>query len=338
MPMPPSKIKQLMWGNALATYYFLYQIRNAQGNADEALKYYISYSNAEDTVNKIRHSEELLQLQTNFETERYEEEINSLEQENAIKELRLEQSTYLMTGLAGLVIIILLIALFIIRLNKLRDQQQTLILQQKLFRSQMNPHFLFNSLSSIHDLIIYEKSVKAGKYLLKFSKLVRNIMDSSVEEYVLLEDEISTIENYLELQKVRFPDKFDYSIEIDKAIDPEIMKIPPMLAQPFIENSIEHGFKHKKGIGNLHISFVLNDQQIRFEVEDDGIGRDKAQEILFRQNKDHKSMATNITLERIKVLNKKNKTKITLNIQDLKNDNDEPIGTKVTFEIPIVFR
>jgi sensor histidine kinase YesM len=111
-----------------------------------------------------------------------------------------------------------------------------------------------------------------------------------------------------------------------------------MLVQPFIENSIEHGFKHKKGKGNLHISFVLNDEHIRLEVEDDGIGRDKAQEILFKQNKDHRSMATTITLERIQVLNKKLKKKITLDIQDLKNDNDEPIGTKVTFEIPAVFR
>ena len=317
-------------------YYMLYHLKNAKGNSDEALKYYIAYSNAEDTVNKIRHSEELLQFQTNFETERYEEEINNLEQENAIKELRLEQSTYLMTGLAGLVIIILLIALFIIRLNKLRDQQQTLVLQQKLFRSQMNPHFIFNSLTSIQNYIMDEEAHQASKYLSRFAKLIRHILDSSVEEYVTLEEEISTIENYLELQQIRFKNKFEYSIEIDEKITPENINIPPMLAQPFIENSIEHGIKYRKTKGYIHIRFLLKNNYLVFEVEDDGVGRKKAQEILYKQNNEHKSLATAITYERIRVLNKKLRKKIILGIKDLVSTENEPAGTKVILQIPII--
>jgi len=338
VPLPLKFVKEMMWIYGELIYHKLYQINKKKKRIYKELEYHIAYSKTRNTLNKLMRNREAIELQTKYESERKDQQIENLSKENEFKDLRIFQSRIILFSLVGLVILIVILAIVLVRQYKLREQQKNLLLQQKLFRSQMNPHFLFNSLSSIHDLIIYEKSAKAGKYLSKFSKLVRNIMESSVEEYVLLEDEISTIENYLELQKIRFPDKFDYSIEIDKAIDPEIMKIPPMLAQPIIENSIEHGFKHKKGIGNLHIRFELNDQQIRFEVEDDGIGRDKAQEILFKQNKDHKSMATNITLERIKVLNKKNKTKITLNIQDLKNDNDEPIGTKVIFEIPIVFR
>jgi len=337
VPLPIKFVKEMMWIYGESIYHKLYQINEKKTRVYEELEYYIAYSKARDTLNKLMRNREQIELQTKYESERKDQQIDNLSKENEFKDFRISQSRIILFGLVGLVILIVILAIVLVRQNKLREHQRNLLLQQKLFRSQMNPHFLFNSLSSIHDLIIYEKSAEAGKYLLKFAKLVRNILDSSVEEYVLLEDEISTIKNYLELQKVRFPDKFDYSIEIDKTLDPEIMKIPPMLAQPFIENSIEHGFKNKKGKGNLHISFVLNDQQIRFDVEDDGIGRDKAQEILFKQNKDHKSMATTITLERIQVLNKKQKKKITLDIQDLKDDNNIPTGTKVTFEIPIVF-
>lgn len=334
IPLPPEKMKELMWKSGKYMYYMLYQIKNAKGKTDEALKYYIAYSNAEDTVNKISHSHELIQLQTNYETERYEEEIKNLSQENAIHEYRLEHSRYLLFGLVGFVIVILLVAFFIVRLNKLQGQQQNLLLQQKLFRSQMNPHFIFNSLTSIQNFILDEEAHKASKYLSRFSKLVRNILDSSIEEYVPLEEEISTIENYLELQKIRFQNKFDYTIEVDEAINPESMNIPPMLAQPFIENSIEHGIKHKKIKGNIHIRFSLKNNMIVFEVEDDGVGRDKAREILYEQNKEHKSLATAITLERIRVLNKKLKKKIMLHILDLKNSENEPLGTKVQIKIP----
>jgi LytS/YehU family sensor histidine kinase len=220
------------------------------------------------------------------------------------------------------------------RQNKLKTDQQMMGLQQKLFRSQMNPHFIFNSLASIQNFMIKQDSKKASIYLSRFSELIRSILDSSAEEYIPFEKEKNTIENYLELQKVRFPDKFDYSIDVDKNIDPENMMIPPMLAQPFIENSIEHGFKHKKAKGNLRIRFVLKGNLIVFEIEDDGIGREKAQEIVYKLNKDHRSMATGITRERLTVLNKKLKQKISLIISDLKNENNEPAGTKVVFDIP----
>jgi len=200
----------------------------------------------------------------------------------------------------------------------------------------MNPHFLFNSLSSIHNFIIQRNSTKAAEYLLKFSKLVRNILDSSVKDYVLLDKEISTIENYLELQKIRFSDKFDFAIKVDESINTESTNIPPMLLQPFIENSIEHGFKYKETKGNISITFKLENGIVIVDLIDDGIGREKAQEILFDENREHKSLATAITKDRIRVLNIKRKKKITLNILDLHNDNGEPSGTRVTFEIPFI--
>ncbi len=198
----------------------------------------------------------------------------------------------------------------------------------------MNPHFIFNSLTSIQNYILDEEAHIASKYLSRFSKLVRSILDSSVEDHVSLEEEIATIENYLELQKIRFQDKFDYSIEVDEKINPENMNIPPMLAQPFIENCIEHGIKHKKSKGHISIRFKSKGNYIMYEVEDDGVGRDKARDILSRQNKNHKSLATAITLERIQVLNKKLKKKISLYVQDLSNSKNESSGTKVQIIIP----
>jgi len=227
------------------------------------------------------------------------------------------------------------------------------MLKQQLFRSQMNPHFIFNSLGSIQSSIINEEPGKAIRYLSRFSKLMRNILDSSIEEVVPLEEELKTIENYLELQKVRYADKFDYTIDIDTDIDTETVMVPPMLAQPFIENAIEHGIKHKVGKGKIEIRIRRSTHRLIdasthrlidpsthrtpdpliFEVEDDGIGRQKAQEILMQQDAKHKSLATVITRERIAALNRKSKKKITLEIIDLKDEKGLARGTLVRFKL-----
>jgi len=274
-------------------------------------------------------------MQTRYESDRKDQQIDYLSKENEFKDTQLSQTRIILFGLAGLVILIVILAFVLIRQNKLREQQKNLLLQQKLFRSQMNPHFLFNSLASIHNFMLNENTVKAASYLSRFSKLVRAILNSSVEEYITLTEEIGTIENYLELQKVRFPDLFDYTIEVDDTINPEITNIPSMLTQPFIENAIEHGIKHKNSKGNISVRCKLKDEKIVFDVEDDGVGRARAKEILNKQDKDHKSLATAITYERIRVLNKKLKKKIILGIKDLMDSENKPAGTKVILQIPI---
>lgn len=334
-PLPTVLIKEMIWQSGLTTYYWLYKINEAKKKNDKALKYHIAYTNGVDTLNKMKRRRETIELQTKYESDRNEEQIGLLSQENALQELRLKQSRYFLFSLGGLVIFVILVAIFIIRLNKLRDRQQTLALQQKLFRSQMNPHFIFNSLTSIQNYILDEEADKASKYLSRFAKLIRNILDSSIEESVPLQEEISTIENYLELQQIRFKNKFDYFIDIGGKIKPDNISIPPMLAQPFIENAIEHGIKYKKSKGNIYLRFRLKNNYLVFEVEDDGVGRMQAKEILYKLNNEHKSLATAITHERIRVMNKKRKKKITLQILDLKDNNDEAAGTKVLLTIPI---
>jgi len=336
-PLPPIRLKEMMWNEGRILYKLLYRLKTIKNETEQALKYHIAYSNAKDTLNKIRRECETVELQTRFESKGKDQRIATLLLENKLKESQLYQNRLLLLSSFGLLLIVLLFGYLLFRQNKLKTDQQMLVLQQKFFRSQMNPHFIFNSMASIQNFVVNQDSKKASIYLSRFSELVRSILDNSVQEYIPFEKEVNTIENYLELQKVRFPDKFDYYVNVDDNIDPENMLIPPMLAQPFIENSIEHGFKHKEAQGKLEIRFTLKGNLIVFEIQDDGVGRDKAQEIEYKLHKDHRSMATDITRERLLVLNKKLKQKISLIISDLKDEKDKPAGTKVVLDIPIKF-
>ncbi len=334
-PIPPVKLKEMTWGEGMFMYWSLYLLRSAQNRTAEALHYHIAYSDARDTLDKLQRNREIIEMQTRYESERKDQQIQTLSLENELKASRLQQNRYFLFGSAGLSVMILMLGFILFRQNKLKTEQQMMVLQQRLFRSQMNPHFIFNSLASIQNFIVKQDSRKANIFLSKFSELVRSILDNSTQEYITFDKEISTIQNYLELQKVRYSDKFDYTIDVDEAIDTESLMIPPMLAQPVIENAIEHGIRHKETIGKIIIRFHLKDNTVMFEVEDDGIGREKAMEIIQKQDKEHKSFATAITRERIQVLNKKLKKKISMNILDLKNEKDEPLGTRVMFEIPV---
>ncbi|MEZ5196995.1 MAG: histidine kinase [Bacteroidales bacterium] len=334
-PLSPAYKKYYAWTTMFEAYELLQAIYEKQQDISAAYSTFKSSSTIKDSITNFEKNKELSEILIKYETEQKEKQILVLSQENQLQELKIRQNTFFLLGLGGMIILVVLFAVMLLRQNKIKADQQAILLKQQLFRSQMNPHFIFNSLGSIQSSIINEEPDKAVKYLSKFSKLMRNILDSSQEETISLKDELTTIENYLELQKVRFPRKFDYSVEVDEDIDEEQLFLPPMLAQPFIENAIEHGIKHKGSKGNIHVRFKLNELNLIYEVEDDGIGRDKAQEIQLNQNSDHKSLATTITQERIKVLNKKLKHKIKLEIFDLKNEKGEATGTKVIFEVPV---
>jgi tetratricopeptide (TPR) repeat protein len=334
VPLSPRFQKEMMWSFGQRTYYGLYQVYTSKANAVEALKYHILYANARDTLSNIQRIKDAMEVTTKYETTRKEEEIALLSQMTEIQKFRLRQSSYLMFGFAGLIILVIILAMLLIRQNKLREERKTLLLQQRLFRSQMNPHFLFNSLGSIHNFILSENAAKAAIYLNRFSKLVRSILNSSVNDFFSLEEEIGMIENYLELQKVRFPGKFDFTIKVDDVIDTEEVHIPSMLTQPFIENAIHHGIKMKPVVGNIWIRFKRQDSVIIFEVEDDGVGRKKASELQVKQKSKHKPLSTSITAERIRVLNKTLEKKIKLEIRDLTDARHEPLGTLVRIELP----
>jgi ligand-binding sensor domain-containing protein/two-component sensor histidine kinase len=203
--------------------------------------------------------------------------------------------------------------------------------EMQTLRSQMNPHFIFNTLNSINSYIIENKREVASEYLTTFSKLMRNILDLSKHEIITLEKEISTLNLYMELEALRLENKFDYTIIIDKHIELELVKIPPLIIQPFVENAIWHGLHNKKENGHILIRVDEKDKNLLLvTVEDNGIGR-KASSMLKKEQVKHKSYGIEITVNRLQLLDKHNGVEII----DLYNSENVAAGTRVEIKINI---
>lgn len=207
-------------------------------------------------------------------------------------------------------------------------------LEQKLLISQMNPHFIFNSLSAIQSFVYRNQAEDAGNYLSSFSRLVRLILENSRSASISVAQEVQTLELYLELQRLRFPDKFDYSINIAPRLKQTSFKIPPMMAQPFIENSIEHGLLHKKEKGNILIELSEQNGLFSIVVQDDGVGLKKSEQINLSKNDSHTSYATSITHERILNIAKGRKRGVGVKVIDLFALG--MIGTRVEIVFPVI--
>ncbi|MCW3102049.1 MAG: hypothetical protein JWO09_489 [Bacteroidetes bacterium] len=316
--------------NAYGNIVDAYEGLNDYKNANKYLQKYIALN---DSLYNKEKSQQIIDMQTKYESEKKENDNKLLLQQNQIQQLQLSRSHYLVAGISLVLLLVIAIAFLFIRQGKLNARQRTVQLEQQLLRSQMNPHFIFNSLIAIESYIYKNEAKEAGRYLSGFARLMRLILENSREEYIPLSKEIQTLEYYLQLQKNRFDNSFEYSIELAEGLDPESIAIPPMLAQPFIENSIEHGLKNTDKPGEIRIYFKLEDRQLVFEVKDNGIGLERSLAIR-EQNKTHQSMATAITMERLSVLNRRKRKKIRLLIADLKDSVDNVLGTQVSFAIP----
>jgi tetratricopeptide (TPR) repeat protein len=311
-------------------------IYTRQRKYDKALYYYKSATTIKDTLENIDIRKKINELQTKYETEKKEHQLFVLSKQNEIQLLQLNRSRFMNIGLAALICVFLLIAFLLFRQYRLNAEHKSLMLEQKLLRTQMNPHFIFNSLTSIQSYLFDDDKMLAGKYIADFASLMRLILENSREEFITLDKEINTLKYYLELQKLRYENKFDFSITVDPALNIEMDVIPPMLGQPFVENSIKHGIAKKDTRGKIFVRINSKDKYIVFEIEDNGIGRAKAKEMQESENSKHISLALAITDERLKNFNKRNRKKIRFEIIDLE-DNGQPTGTLVRFEIPLVY-
>lgn len=215
-----------------------------------------------------------------------------------------------------------------------KDLRQSLLTS---IRTQMNPHFIFNALNTIHSFIYTNDKKNASDYLVKFSDLTRLVLEMSEKEAVSLKEEIKALELYLSLENVRLNEMLDYNFIIDSTIVKDYIRIPPMIIQPYVENAVKHGLLHKKGEKKLFIYFTLNKHLITITIEDNGVGRGKSKEINMIKAKSHKSFSTNANKKRIEILNLSQEGKKTgVEIVDLFDENKTPIGTRVIIEIPIV--
>ena len=311
-------------------YFNLHQAYRGNGQFKQALEAFTRHKILEDSVMVKANLEKIEELRERFETAEKEQEILMLHEKNKIQAIELRQQQLFMWG--SLIIATLLIGLifFFFRQRRLQLQQQAQVVEQRLLRSQMNPHFFFNTLSSIQRFLFEREDTRvAVRYLAKLSKLMRQILENSRETYISLGDEINTLENYLSLQKLRYEDQFQYSIEVSPGLDVDDILIPPMIAQPFVENAIEHGRLHQLDGGIICIRFSKHQDRLWLEIEDNGVGR-KVAELSHRDEK-HRSLATKITEDRLDLLKKQTRKKCTFQIYDLPER-----GTKVAFSFPLL--
>jgi tetratricopeptide (TPR) repeat protein len=295
-----------------------------------------------------------------FAAYNYEQKIALLDKEKQLHQQKISkaglQRNFLLTGIIAIVIIgaiffrsIILkrknevnlraIAENELKLQKLESektrvelQQQATELEMQALRAQMNPHFIFNCLSSINRFILKNEAESASDYLTKFSRLIRMVLNNSRKSAIILEDELEMLRLYLDLERLRFKNSFDYSITFHNNFDASSIYIPPLLLQPFAENAIWHGLMHKEGQGWLEIAFGLENRILNCYITDNGIGRNNAEALKSKSAEKKKSMGMQITADRIALLNRDMEQTI-FGIEDLVDENGKAIGTRVTIKI-----
>lgn len=328
--------------NELSSQKKLYDAYASINKPEEAVQAYSNYQNLLDSANKLRtnQKDELLQKQLALKTVEKEidvlererqldqETILLLEKEQEVNNSALQQQRILLYVLGFIITIFIFIAILVYRNTKAKNRANQL-LHLKNLRAQMNPHFIFNSLNSVNNYIAKSNERAANKYLAKFSRLMRMVLDYSQVEFISLTNEVELLRLYVELEHERFKDKFHYVFEVDETINTEQFQIPPMIVQPFIENAVWHGLRYKKEEGQLSIYFRDRGDHVEIEVSDDGIGRTKSQEIKTVNQKKHKSSGMRNIENRTEMIRSLFRKKIDYEISDL----SEGKGTRVIIKL-----
>lgn len=213
--------------------------------------------------------------------------------------------------------------------------QQLAEVQLAALRSQMNPHFIFNALNSIKKFVIANEPANAEKYLGKFSKLIRSILDNSQRGMVTVEKELQLLKLYLDLEQLRFGNKLQYDIEVDENINTTDMEIPSMIVQPFVENAMLHGIMHRETGGKVSIKFLDNKDWLEITIEDNGVGRKKSAQYKSENGEAHHSVGITIATKRLQALKKNEDTPAGIQIVDLVDETGEGSGTRVIISIPV---
>ena len=271
--------------------------------------------------------------------------------ENKLKSQQLKQQSFVKNALLAGLFLFLLLSIFVFRSLSLKRKNEKLRMQQHLevqqlasekkqvelemqaLRAQMNPHFIFNCLSSINRFILKNESKIASNYLTRFSRLIRMVLNNSQKPLISLDDELEMLELYLEMERLRFKNSFDYAITFLNAIDSDNVFIPPLLLQPFCENAIWHGLMHKTGQGRLDIELSMQDNILNCIITDNGVGREKAEEMNSKTAEKEKSMGLKITTERLALLNREKGLHTFYEIEDAKDADGSTAGTKVILKI-----
>ena len=335
-------------------YKLYWKLYGQQGKTDSAYKYYVEYIAIKDSILKDEYLRNIALSEMKSNDEQQKTKIDLLQKDQEIKQQQLMYQHQTLKGeslirniLIGSIITILVFGIFIFRNISLKRkneklqnerkhsqlQQQASELEMQALRAQMNPHFIFNCLSSINRYILINDTEAASSYLTKFSRLIRMALQQSEKSMITLEKELEMLRHYLDLERLRFRNVFDYSITFINTIDTSTIFVPPLILQPFAENAIWHGLMHKKGTGHLDIALSIEGKVLTGIISDNGIGRAEAALLKSKTAEKDKSMGMQITVERLALLNKTSDHKTFFEIEDIKNNEGKISGTKVQLKI-----
>lgn len=244
--------------------------------------------------------------------------IYQLESEKKLKDELIRKKNIFNYSLITALVLVLGMVFFIFRtLKKVQIKNKKIALQS--LRREMNPHFIFNSLNSVNQFIATNNELEANKYLTKFSKLMRGVMENSTEDFISFQQELDLLQNYLALEKTRFVYKFDYEISVDENLNQQNLQIPGMLIQPFLENAIWHGLRYRNDKGFLKLNFKKENNSLKISIEDNGIGIEESKKQKTHHQKNREGRGMKNTLERIQLLNDLYKKQIICTIKDKEN-------------------
>ena len=315
---------------ALVSLKEAYDLASKKGNSAEAkntlsalAKYYKSNGNEKESMalyeQFFQNFDELIQSDTtliNAKTFQVTEgKIRQLEKEKSLKdELITKKNTFNYFLLGSILLLLLLFAFIVKALYSIKTKNKEIALQS--LRREMNPHFIFNSLNSVNQFISENKELEANKYLTSYSNLMRDMMENSNKDFISLDKEVEQLKKYLDLEHLRFQDKFDFKITVDETLDTERVFVPNMIIQPHLENAIWHGLRYLDKKGFLKLQFRFVDGKIVVIIDDNGIGLTKSQELKTINQKVHESRGLNNTNERIGLLNELYKKNIAFEIKE----------------------
>ncbi|SHI36579.1 Histidine kinase [Flavobacterium terrae] len=330
--------------NAVASLKKAYSLASHYGKTDEVksslkqlLEYYKSNGKQKESMalyeDFFKNFDQLIKKDSTLIDEKTfqvtEDRIKQLEKEKQLKDELISKKNTFNYFLIGISALLLLLVGFIVKaLYSIKTKNKEIALQS--LRREMNPHFIFNSLNSVNQFISQNKELEANKYLSSYSHLMRNMMENSNKDFISLSNETEQLKKYLDLEHLRFQDKFDYEILIDDALDTEVVLVPNMLIQPHLENAIWHGLRYRETKGLLLLKFELNRGEISVIVDDNGIGLTQSAELKTRNQKVHQSRGVTNTKERINLLNELYKTNISFSITE-KNSGETGTVVKIVF-------
>ncbi|MFI5152344.1 MAG: sensor histidine kinase [Chitinophagales bacterium] len=338
-------------------YKLMWKAYQQQRKPDSAYQFYSAYNTLKDSLRDEEFSRNKLAFELKSREEQQKSRIALLHEENLLKESSIQKEKLFRNIIIGIFLTGLLIATLIFRhsrLSRKREQVQQLmketrllyeekakehevaqleiektLLEMKVLRTQMNPHFIFNSLNSINRFILQNNKAQASQYLTKFSKLVRMILQNSQANLIPLESELESLDLYLDLESLRFNYHFSYKIFIHPELDISAIIVPPLIIQPFVENAIWHGLMHKEEKGQLDIEIWQEGEYLLIKVMDNGIGRKQSQLLASKSATRHKSMGLKIAAERIALMQPDSPAESPILIKDLVDPSGEAAGTEV---------